>query len=100
FVRAGRSELSGQAVERVRARLTSSGRSLQLRVFEEYVIEPDHGLRPTYEQLAGRLGLKETDISNHLFAVREQIREEIRAELKETTSTAQEFQEEWIALFG
>ena len=77
-----------------------SGRAAQLSTFEEYVIAPDDGARPTYGQLAERLGVKETDISNHLFAVREQIREEIRAELKETTSNPQEFEEEWNALFG
>ncbi len=88
-----------QAVTRVRGRLTSAGRSVQLRVFEEYDLSPAPE-RPTYAAVAAKLGIKETDVRNYLFAVREEIRSEIRAELSRLTSDEQGLEEEWNALFG
>ncbi len=92
-------ELLARAVARVRERLASQGRAHQVRVFELYdMCPPDR--RPTYAALASQLGLKETDISNHLFAVREEVRAEVRRELAETVEDVRDIDDEWRALFG
>ena len=56
--------------------------------------------RPTYAQVAQKLGLSESDVRNHLFSVRERIRAEIRAELSETVTDMAQLEEEWKELFG
>jgi hypothetical protein len=76
--------------------LTSEGRANQLRVFEAYSLSPPDR-RPTYSTLADRLAITEGDVKNHLFAVREEIRKEVRQELSQFTSNAGEFEEEWNA---
>jgi RNA polymerase sigma-70 factor (ECF subfamily) len=92
-------ELVGHAIARVRERFSASGRAAQIRVFEEYDLRPATD-QPSYADVAERLGMKTTDVRNHLFAVREAVREEIRAELAQMTSDAQELEEEYRALFG
>jgi RNA polymerase sigma factor (sigma-70 family) len=99
FDQAWLSALLENAVEKVRGRFRSSGRSIQIQVFEEYSLAPPAD-RPSYADLAGRLGIKEGDIKNHLFAVREEIRKEIRGELSRMTSDAETLEEEWNAFFG
>ncbi|HLF92825.1 MAG TPA: sigma-70 family RNA polymerase sigma factor [Planctomycetota bacterium] len=99
FDQAWLAELMGRAVDRVRERFRSSGREAQVRVFEEYNLSPS-GDRPTYAALAEKLGLKEGDVKNHLFAVREEIRKEIRDELSRMTAGPRELEEEWNAFFG
>jgi RNA polymerase sigma factor (sigma-70 family) len=99
FDHAWKKELLDAALERIRAQHIAEDRAVQFRVFEEYdLASADH--RPTYGQLANRLGLKESDVRNHLFAVRERLRSEIQAELMQTVSGTEELQEEWNALFG
>ena len=58
------------------------------------------GDKPTYAALAEKLGLKETIVRNYLFEVRERLRGEIRAELAQTVSSAEQLEEEWGELFG
>jgi RNA polymerase sigma-70 factor (ECF subfamily) len=99
FDRAWMKTLLGHAVGRVQRRLETKGGGLKFRVFKEYDLSAS-AERPTYAELARRHGIKETDVSNYLFAVREEIRSEIRAELSETTSTADGLEEEWNAFFG
>jgi RNA polymerase sigma factor (sigma-70 family) len=93
FDAAWRRTLMFRAIDRVRARYQGP-RSSWFRLFEEVdlgVVSP----RPTYRELADRFGIKETDVHNHLFAVREDVRTEIRAELANVTAGAAELEEEW-----
>ncbi|HVE43235.1 MAG TPA: hypothetical protein VNM14_25390 [Planctomycetota bacterium] len=94
-----RSTLIRNAVERVRKLWLADERAPRFRAFEEYDLAPPDR-RPTYADVAQKLGLKETDVRNHLFAVREAIRSEIRSELSEMTSGPAELAEEWNAFFG
>jgi len=87
------------AVERVRKRLTAEGRDVQFRVFEAYNT-PEGTERPTYAEIAGRLGLKESDVRYHLSVARQAVREEIRRELAELTADPAELEEEWNELLG
>lgn len=94
-----RRALIQSAVEQVRKQWSSADRAVKFRAFELYDLLPPEG-RPTYSEVAGQLGIKESDVRNHLFAVREAIRSEIRQELSEMTSGPEELAEEWNAFFG
>lgn len=99
FDHAWLSALLARAWDRVRDRLLSGGRAIQVQVFEEYNRCPG-GASPTYASLAERLVIKEGDVKNHLFAVREELRKEIRSELSQTTWGPAKLEEEWNAFFG
>jgi RNA polymerase sigma-70 factor (ECF subfamily) len=98
FDRAWVAEVTRRALDRVRKRHASGARAAQWRAFEAYDLAK--GEQPTYAALAARLGVKESDVRNYLFAVRERVREEIRAELSDTVADETELQAEWDALFG
>ena len=99
FDRAWKGEILQRAVDRARTWYASVGRQSQFRAFEEYELRegPD---RPTYGQVAEKLGISESDVRNHLFAVRERMRTEIRTELAQTVSDMDELESEWKSLFG
>lgn len=99
FDRTWMAEVLTLAVQRVRERLLSGGREKQLRVYEEYEMSPQEK-RPTYGEVADRLGIKESDVRNYLFEVREMVRSEIRAELMDTTTDEQGLRDEWNELLG
>jgi RNA polymerase sigma-70 factor (ECF subfamily) len=99
FDRAWMKTILDHAVDRVRRRLETKGGGHKFRVFEEYDLSAS-AEQPTYADLARRHGIKESDVSNYLFFVREEIRSEIRTELSETTSTEDEFEEEWKVFCG
>lgn len=92
-------ELTRQSLERVRRSFVVRGREDMFRAFEEYVLV-SKAQRPTYEQLAQRLGMNATDITNHLHAVREEVRNEIRRRLREIAEGENESEEEWHAFLG
>jgi len=96
FDRVWLAEVVRLATERARADL---GESIPWKVFEEYDLR-DAPERPTYEEVARRLGLKESDVRNHLYSIRGKVREFIREALRETVGSEEEVQEEWNVLFG
>jgi RNA polymerase sigma-70 factor (ECF subfamily) len=84
FDREWLSALVQRAIERVRG-------TSRFEVFEAYdLVPPDQ--RPTYAELAKRFGLDESQIRKGLAAIREAVRNEIRAEL------AGDVESEWKAL--
>jgi DNA-directed RNA polymerase specialized sigma24 family protein len=99
FDRVWLTELVDRALDRVRQRHASSGETIALRVYEEYELAPEPE-RPTYRELAGRLGVPEGDIKTHLFAVRREVRAELRAELAQITENDRDLEDEWNRLFG
>ncbi len=88
-----------RAIARAREWFASSGRERQFQAFEAYDMA-EGGDRPTYAEVAGRLGMSESDVRNHLFSVRERLRSEIRAELSQTVVDMDQLREEWRELFG
>jgi RNA polymerase sigma factor (sigma-70 family) len=98
FDRAWLKTVLEHAIDRVRKRYETSNRATPFRVFEAYDLEPDG--TSTYADLAARFNVKESDVRNWLFAIREELRGEIRAELSRTTADERELEEEWNALFG
>jgi RNA polymerase sigma factor (sigma-70 family) len=99
FDRIWRNTLVADAVGRVRARLQSRGREVQFQVYEAYELT-DPARRPTYAELARRFEIKEKDVDNHLIAVRESVRSEVRAEIAKLTVDRDDLEREWNALFG
>jgi RNA polymerase sigma-70 factor (ECF subfamily) len=99
FDAAWRSALVAGALARVRDRLQTRGRALQFQVYEAYeLIAPSE--RPTYADLARRFGIKEKDVDNHLLAVREELRSEVRREIGRLSVDPDDLEREWHALFG
>lgn len=94
FDRAWLKTVLEHAVERVRKRFPPA----QFAVFEAYDLDP--ACAASYGDLATRFGVKESDVRNWLFSIREEMRGEIRAELSQTTADERELEEEWNALFG
>jgi RNA polymerase sigma factor (sigma-70 family) len=87
------------AVDRVRERSVADGKELRFRLYQEFT-QPPKAERPSYKELAARHGLKESDIENWLFAIREEIRQELRTGLGQMTASAEELEDEWKRLFG
>ncbi len=97
FDRAWKTTVVNTCIARVKERMLAARRQTPVSVFEGYDLADE---KPTYDELAARLGIKAGDVRNHLFAFREELRQEIRAELAETTASEEELEEEWNALFG
>jgi DNA-directed RNA polymerase specialized sigma24 family protein len=73
--------------------------AVRLQVFERYdLAEPDQ--RPSYAKLAQDLGIKPTDVTNHLAAVRRELRALVLETLRDVTATDEEFRSEARALLG
>jgi RNA polymerase sigma-70 factor (ECF subfamily) len=94
FDRLWMNDVVDRAVARVRERFAAAGRPEAFRAFEAHDLTPD-GNAPTYAEVAERLGVKESDVRNWLFEVREQIRLAARADLGESSGDADAFREEW-----
>lgn len=86
------------ALDRVRQRLSSTGRQIQLRVFEAYDFHAG-GQQPSYTDIAAKFGISEGNVRDYLHAVRRELRAEVRAELTRLTSTSEDLEEEWKILF-
>ena len=86
------------AIERLRARCDSEGKQVQFAIFEAYDLDDDRGV--SYRELATRFGIAETQVTNHLSAMRRRFRELVLDALREVTATEQEFRAEARALLG
>lgn len=99
FDRAWISDLLARAVESVRERARQDGEALRLSIYDAYELAPP-GAQPTYGSIASDLGCSTSDVRNHLFTMRERVREAIRAELRETTGDPAALEAEWRVVFG
>ncbi len=96
FDRAWLEQIVRESVERVRVRLCAQGKERMFRAYERY----DLDRAKSYEDVAAELGLKPSDVRNHLFAVRRAVRKEMRLQLAQTTLDEKSFEAEWNELFG
>jgi RNA polymerase sigma factor (sigma-70 family) len=87
-----------RAVEDLRLSCGSTQRATMFKVFERYDLVDDG--RPTYAALAAELGLTATTITNHLAAMRRDLRRHLLDRLRELTSTDEEFAIEARRLIG
>jgi len=91
-------------VERLRAELAAHDKSIYFRIFERYdlldALPGGTEKRPTYQELAGELGLAASDVTNYLSFARREFRRIVLEFLREMTSTDEEFRRETRALLG
>lgn len=92
-------ELIARGTQRAKDEERAAGRDVRVALFEAYDLAPP-GTSPTYEDVGAPHGLGRTAVRNHLFAMRERVRNAIRAELRETVATPEQLEAEWNELFG
>lgn len=88
-----------RAVADLRAEALGAGRATMFAVFEAYDLA-DAVERPTYAVLAARLGLTATTVTNHLAAMRRDLRMHVLRRLRELTTSSEEFEAESRRLLG
>jgi RNA polymerase sigma factor (sigma-70 family) len=92
--------LFASAAGRLREACAARGRAERFAVFEQYDLAPDDRGRPTYAELATRLGLSPTDVTNELAAARREFRRFVLEALREQCATDEEFEAESRTLTG
>jgi RNA polymerase sigma factor (sigma-70 family) len=92
--------LFAAAADRLRRSCEARGRADRFAVFEQYDLAAEDGDRPTYAELARRLGLSATDVTNELAAARREFRRLVLETLREQCASDEEFEAESRALTG
>ena len=92
--------LFASAADRLRAGCAARGRADRFAVFEQYDLAGDDRDRPTYAELARRLGLSSSDVTNELASARREFRKLVLEALREQCATDEEFEAESRALTG
>lgn len=85
-----------QAWDRLREAFAAEGRESQLDVVREHL----NGQRASYEELAARMGLSVSQVTNLLHRTRRRLEGQIRAVLAETVDGQEDLAEELSDLFG
>ncbi len=92
--------LFASAADRLRHACAARGCADRFAVFEQYDLAADEIDRPTYAELARRLGLSPTDVTNELAAARREFRRLVLETLREQCATDEEFEAESRTLTG
>ena len=100
FEREWRRSIFSLAVERTRAQLLSTGKNEHWAVLEGFDLGRLDGDRSSYAELAGRLGLSVTDVTNRLSYARRILRERTLEVLRELTLDDADFRAEARTLLG
>jgi RNA polymerase sigma factor (sigma-70 family) len=87
------------ALARLREECAGRGRSHVFEVFLRYDVR-DADPRPSYADIAAALGLKVTDVTNHLALARREMRRITLATLRDMTVSEDEFRREARSLLG
>ena len=84
--------LMALAVEALRKRCAGTSRAVAFALFERYDLQ-DHepAERPRYQDLAGEFDLPVTQVTNHLYWARRELRQSVLETLREITASEQEF---------
>lgn len=89
----------GNALEKLRRECEAKGKQVHFRLLEFYDVE-EGGEQLTYEQVAGRFGVRPTDVTNYLAYVRREFRRLVLESLREMTASEDEFRREARTLLG
>jgi RNA polymerase sigma factor (sigma-70 family) len=93
--------IAALAVERLRAELGRKGKAEHLTAFELAHLEPAASSEPpSYAELAERLGISVTDVTNRLSYARRSFRRIALDLLREITASEEELRDEARAVFG
>jgi RNA polymerase sigma factor (sigma-70 family) len=88
-----------RALARLHAQCAAAGREVPFEVFRAHDVEAD-GAPPSYAALAERFAVPVTQITNHLAAMRRDLRRHLLACLRELCASEEDFQQEAGALLG
>jgi RNA polymerase sigma-70 factor (ECF subfamily) len=88
-----------RALEALRESYAAGGRLAEYEILAARLVEPARG-GATYAELAARLGVTELDVNNRLHRMRKRYRSAIWEELRLTTETDQQAEEELRELFA
>jgi RNA polymerase sigma factor (sigma-70 family) len=91
-------EVLHRAVDRVKAKYQATKRLIPFVVFQQYDLDLSDS-PPSYAEVAKRLGIKESDVRNHLHEVREKVREEVKAEISSAEGETGDLSPELSKLF-
>ena len=89
-----------RAVGALERHCREKGRTAAFEVFRRYDLAADEGERPTYDALGQELDLPVTQVTNHLAAMRRELRREVLDALRALTATDEEFRAEARDLLG
>jgi RNA polymerase sigma factor (sigma-70 family) len=94
-----RQDFLSRAKDRVRAWAESTGRAVQFEAFRLYALEPDEDA--TYLSVAQRLGIKESDVRNHIHGMRRRLEHELKDLIRPTVQDPdRDTEEEFLELYG
>ncbi|HBY62978.1 MAG TPA: hypothetical protein DEH78_24405 [Solibacterales bacterium] len=97
FHREWQRQVFALAIEELREFSGRQGKQAAFRCFELYDLAEE---RRTYEQIGAELGLAATTVTNHLHAMRRELRRLVRARVNALTVTEQESRQEIRSLLG
>lgn len=89
-----------RAVSDLRTWAQTSGRGVMFAVFERYDLAGPAEERPTYAAIGRDLNLSPATVTNHLAAMRRQLRRHVLARLRDLTGSDEEFEAEARRLMG
>ncbi len=93
------SSLYDASIATLKEELAPEVGALQLRAFERYDLV-EQSERPTYSAIANDLGVKTSDVTNYLHAVRKRLRKIVLTKLREVTVGEEEYRNEAVELLG
>ncbi|MEP6636982.1 MAG: hypothetical protein ABJB97_09670, partial [Acidobacteriota bacterium] len=88
------------AVETLRQRYNTTGRSVYFTLFELYDLSDEAEPKVSYATLAVEFDLKTSDVTNYLAAARREFRKVLLEKVRELTATEDEFRAEARSLLG
>ena len=100
FDRAWMRHLLGTAVDRLREACETDGKPTRFALFRRLVLDDDLEPRPSYRAIAEELGITVTQVTNDLAWARRAFRQLVLGELRDITTTEEEFEDEARALLG
>ncbi|HEY9226774.1 MAG TPA: sigma-70 family RNA polymerase sigma factor [Gemmatimonadaceae bacterium] len=89
-----------QAVDRLRAECQSTGKGVQLAIFEKYDVVGPSSTPPSYASLATEHGVPETQVTNYLAFARRRLRHHVLETLAALTATDEELAAEAREILG
>lgn len=99
FEREWAREVATRAVGILQQRLEGMGKSKYFEVLRRYDLN-DAECQPTYASIAAELGIKVTDVTNHLHAARRELRVVVVDLLRDLTASEEELRAEARDLLG
>jgi len=88
------------AVERLRAKCESAGKVIHFEIFHEYDLDREAETPASYSTLAKKHQLATTEVTNYLAWARREFRACVLQQLREMSSSDEEFRQEAKAILG